>query len=189
MKNVYNNFIYAELIDSNPLDDVMFYSSFSGWCDPIHLKFAKIIKSNHVASSYIERDVVLIDSSKIAFYESEKMVVFRNDAIICGYDNSKKCIAPFNYDVILKIDDEKSNDNFDLMMMNASMNQAEVFIGTIFDIHNTDFIGSPGIGDKVIIAQTKTNIDVNHVPFEFKKLSDKNGKFVVTDTRNIIARL
>ena len=49
MRNVYNNFIYAELIDSDPLDDVMFYSSFSGWRDPMRLKFAKIIKAPHVA--------------------------------------------------------------------------------------------------------------------------------------------
>ena len=45
------------------------------------------------------------------------------------------------------------------------------------------------LGDKVIVAESNPNIDVNKVPFEFKKLSDKNGKYVVTDTRNIIARL
>jgi hypothetical protein len=187
MRNIYNNFIYAELIDSDPLDDVMFYSSFSGWRDPMALKFAKIIKANHDAGFYKEDDVVLINPSKIAFYESEKLVVFRNDAIICGYDNEKKRLAPFNYDVVLKIDD-KSNDSFDLMMLNASINQAEVFIGTIFDIHESDLLGAPMIGDKVIVAQSNTTIDVNKVPFEFKKLSDKNGKFIVTDTRNIIAR-
>ena len=75
------------------------------------------------------------------------------------------------------------------MMMNASINQAEVFIGTIFDIHENDILNSPMIGDKVIVAQSNPNVDVNKVPFEFKKLSDKNGKYVVTDTRNIIARL
>ena len=189
MRNVYNNFIYAELVDSDPLDDVMFYSSFSGWRDPMRLKFAKIIKANHATTFYKETDVVLIDPSKIAFYESEKLVLFRNDAIICGYDNEKKKLAPFNYDVVLKIDDEKSSDSFDLMMLNASINQAEVFVGTIFDIHESDLLGAPMIGDKVIVAQTNTTIDVNKVPFEFKKLSDKNGKYVVTDTRNIIARL
>lgn len=189
MRNVYNNFIYAELIDSDPLDDVMFYSSFSGWRDPMALKFAKIILANHVSSLYMERDIVLINPSKIVFYESEKMVVFRNDAIVCGYDNAKKQLSPFNYDVVLKIDDDKSNDSFDLMMMNASINQAEVFIGTIFDIHESDLLGAPMIGDKVIVAESNTKIDVNEVPLEFKKLSDKNGKYVVTDTRNIIARL
>lgn len=189
MRNVYNNFIYAELIDSDPLDDVVFYSSFSGWRDPMALKFAKIILANHISSFYMEGDIVLINPSKIAFYESEKMVVFRNDAIVSGYDNVKKQLSPFNYDVIVKVDDVKNGDRFDLMMLNASINQAEVFVGTIFNIHDTDESSAPMIGDRVLIAQTKTKIDVNEVPFEFKKLSDKNGKYVVTDTRNIIARL
>lgn len=189
MKNVYNNFIYAELIDSDPLDDVMFYSSFSGWHDPMALKFAKIILANHVSSFYMEGDIVLINPSKIAFYESEKMVVFRNDAIVCGYDNVKKQLSPFNYDVIVKVDDVKIGDRFDLIMLNASINQAEVFVGTIFDIHSSDEYDALASGDRVLVAQTKTKIDVNEVPFEFKKLSDKNGKFIVTDTRNIVARL
>lgn len=190
MRNVYNNFIYAELLDSNPLDDIIFYASFNGWHDPMNLKFAKISMTNTIDTFYKTGDVVLINPTKIVFYETNKKVVFRNDAIICGYDDKKKQLAPFNFDVIVKIDDSKNNENFDLLMLyNSLVNQNEVFVGTIFDIYDIDEFSDLLLGDKIVVAQTKTKIDVNKVPFEFKKLSDKNGKYIVTNTRNIIARL
>ena len=187
MRDVYNNFIYAELLESNPLDDVVFYGSFSGWHDTETLKFAKIILSNTMPACYHANDIVLVHPSKIIFYETENRVLFRNDAIVCGYDWTNKKMATFNYDVMVKID-ETSTDDIGLTWLNASINEAEVFYGTVADIYENDQSGVIA-GDKVIVAQTNPKIDVASVPFEFKKLSDKNGKYVVTDTRNIIARL